>query len=128
MKKILLTLLIVGLVFIAIWESKSNEHQEPFYNDVIKEIISNDSNDSWVCLDYAEKLNEKLKEKGYNSRVVTGWYDKGIYYEHIGAIETDVIGYYTGHAWVEVTIQIEATTGSEINPEQIKESSMLKNP
>jgi hypothetical protein len=75
--------------------------------------------DTYNCVNFSNALVNRLDELGYEAKVVTGWLSREEYCEvgnesYIKGIplatakENDCIG---AHAWVEVTIPIEATSG-----------------
>lgn len=57
----------------------------------------------WCCVQMSDMLAHKLNNRGWDAETIIGWYNGG------------------RHTWVELTIQIEATTGQIIDPSVYRE-------
>lgn len=94
-----------------------NDFVEPVRSIAYEKYDIQDNN----CYDKAEKLVSAFEEQGYEAEIKTGWKSEGFYLEHVNSVKTNEIKDLTGHAWVEVCIPVEATTGKVIDGNKVVE-------
>jgi hypothetical protein len=106
-----------------------NESNVPEFLKIAQAVAIDDScSETMDCKDYSQRLVQAEKDAGYEAKIVTGWLGKQAYckvYDNATfAIptstlknESECIG---AHAWVEVTVPIEATNGQIIPMEFVK--------
>ena len=107
------------------------QNVEPKFLEIAKEVAHSHAydKDKFNCVDFSNALAERLREEGYNAKVVEGWVFNSKYCEIRESDEllnkTEAVLFYqslantscaSAHAWVVVEVPIEATTGEPINP------------